>query len=72
MTAAPRSVAVVGASGYLGRVLVRSLLQDLRGIGRILALDIKPLPPLPDPSGVLTFEEMDVRSARLGELLDAH
>lgn len=72
MTDAPaRSVAIVGACGYLGQVLTRALLHDRRGIRRILALDVKPC-AFADPDGVVTYEELDVRSARLGELLEAH
>jgi UDP-glucose 4-epimerase len=64
-------VAVIGASGYVGRLVVRALLEDRRTVTRILALDVKPL-AIDDPSGVVHFEEMDVRSARMGELLAEH
>lgn len=67
----PRSVAIIGASGYLGQVLTRALVQDRRGVTRILALDLKP-GSCEDPDGVIVFEELDVRSARLGELLAEH
>lgn len=69
--APPRSVAIIGASGYLGQVLTRALLHDRRGITRVLALDLKPC-ACEDPEGVIVFEELDVRSARLGELLAEH
>lgn len=67
----PRSVAIIGASGYLGQVLTRALVKERRGITRILALDLKPC-SCEDPDGVIVFEELDVRSARLGELLAEH
>ncbi len=61
-------MAVLGASGYVGEQVVRAL----GGMGvRVLALDVRP----PDAAWELpavTFEEMDVRSARCGELLAAH
>ncbi|MGQ0648644.1 MAG: NAD-dependent epimerase/dehydratase family protein [Gemmatimonadaceae bacterium] len=66
-----RAVAVIGAGGYVGRLVVRALLEDRRGVDRILALDVRPV-GFADPSGVVAFEEMDVRSARLGELVEEH
>jgi UDP-glucose 4-epimerase len=67
----PRAVAVVGASGYVGQLVVRALLKSRGTIERVLALDIHPLPAV-GRDAALTFEEMDVRSARFGELLSAH
>lgn len=66
-----RSVAIIGACGYLGQVLTRALLNDRREITRILTLDVKPCVH-DDPDGIVVYEELDVRSARLGELLTEH
>ena len=71
MTRAARRVAIVGASGYLGQVLVRALSRDPRGIEGLLALDVKPA-TFDDPGRLVTYEELDVRSARLGEVIAEH
>jgi UDP-glucose 4-epimerase len=67
----PRSVAVIGASGYVGQLLVRSLCESPGTIQRVLALDVQPPADLPLFEG-LRVEEMDVRSARCGELIAEH
>lgn len=64
------SIAVLGASGYVGQLLTQAL-GALPDGPRVLALDVRrpgagPLPPR------VSFEEMDVRSARCGELLAEH
>jgi UDP-glucose 4-epimerase len=64
------SIAVLGASGYVGQLLTRAL-GNLPDRPRVLALDVKPPDAGGWPDGV-TFEEMDVRSARCGELLAEH
>ncbi len=68
---APRAVAVVGASGYIGGLVMAALQRDRRTVDRILALDVQPLPEALRREGV-AFEELDVRSARLAELLEEH
>ncbi len=68
---APRVVAIIGASGFVGRVLARTLLEGPRTIERIVSMDVRPT-DVRDESGRLVHEELDVRSARLGELLQAH
>ncbi|MCC6317528.1 MAG: SDR family oxidoreductase [Gemmatimonadaceae bacterium] len=65
-----RVIAIVGGSGYLGQVLTRALLADRRGIERILLLDLRPPPQ--EVAGQVVFDELDVRSARLGEVLAEH
>jgi UDP-glucose 4-epimerase len=67
----PRAVAVVGASGCLGGLVIAALQRDRRSVQRILALDAQPLPRAVHADG-LVFEEMDVRSARLAEVLEEH
>jgi UDP-glucose 4-epimerase len=67
----PRAVAVIGAGEYIGGLVIRGLQRDRRTVERILALDVKPLPEGLKGEGVL-FEELDVRSARLAELLEEH
>jgi UDP-glucose 4-epimerase len=64
-------VAVIGASGYIGRLVVKRFLAERSTIDRILALDVRPATFGGAPD-VVHFEEMDVRSARLSELLEAH
>lgn len=68
---APRVVAVVGAGGYIGRQLVNALAREPGTIERIIAMDVKPA-TFEDPRGLVTFEELDVRSARLGEVIELH
>ena len=68
---AARAVAIIGAAGYVGRLVVRALLAERRTVERIVALDVRPL-EADDPTGVLVFEELDVRSARLCEVIDEH
>lgn len=68
---AARAVAVIGASGHLGQLVLGALRRDRRSVERILALDVAPLPDTLHGDGVV-FEELDVRSARLAELLDEH
>ncbi|MBK8248243.1 MAG: NAD-dependent epimerase/dehydratase family protein [Gemmatimonadetes bacterium] len=63
------SIAVLGASGYVGQLLTQAL-GALPDGPRVLALDVRrPQAGLPPR---VTFEEMDVRSARCGELLAEH
>jgi len=66
-----RAVAVIGAAGYIGGLVIDALRRDRRSVERILALDVKPLPEGQTGEGVV-FEELDVRSARLAELIDEH
>ncbi len=71
MTHAPRVVAVLGASGFVGQVVTRTLLASPSSIERVVSVDVRPS-ILSDQDGRLHHEELDVRSARLGEILAAH
>ena len=64
------SIAVIGSTGYVGQLLTRALGEGA-GHPKVLALDVRPPGPDGVPPGV-TFEEMDVRSARCGELIAEH
>lgn len=61
-----RSVLITGASGYVGRKLVRALAASTVGLRTVVATDVRQDPEkLPG----VTYERLDVRSSRLGELL---
>lgn len=62
---------MIGASGYIGGLVIEALQRDRRSVERILALDVQSIPQHLHGHGVV-FEELDVRSARLAELLDEH
>lgn len=66
-----RAVAVIGAAGYVGQRVVRDLVTHPDTVERILALDVRPPASMGTHPG-LVYEEMDVRSARCGELLAEH
>ena len=59
------TVAITGASGYIGSKLVHALDADDR-VGRILGFDVRP--PVKRPSK-LVFDELDVRSGSLEQRL---
>ncbi|MCB1174717.1 MAG: SDR family oxidoreductase [Leptospiraceae bacterium] len=61
-------VAISGAAGYLGRVLLEQLLAVMDQDSVILALDIHPDPDLP-PDDRIRYHCVDVRSPELGRLL---
>jgi UDP-glucose 4-epimerase len=63
-----RSVAVTGASGYVGRQLVAALAADPCGVETIVAADIRVPPPAERVRGV-EYVEADVRSFDFGALL---
>ncbi len=63
------AVLVTGASGYVGQKLVRALARDRRGLRAIVATDVRP--PSERFDGVI-YANLDVRSARLGDLLATH
>jgi len=63
------AVLITGASGYVGQKLVRALARDRRGLRTIVATDVRP--PRERLEGVI-YAELDVRSARLGDLLATH
>lgn len=68
---APRVVAVLGARGFVGEVVTRTLLGATGTIERVVAVDVRP-GPLDPPAGRVCHEVLDVRSARLGELIADH
>ncbi len=65
-----RSVAITGASGYVGRQLVAALAADPRDVGTIVAADIR-VPPAAVRCDGVEYVEADVRSFDFGALLRA-
>ncbi len=66
-TNGPRSVAVLGAGGYLGRQVIAALAADPRSLEKIVALDVRETPPADQHDGV-DYVIADVRSPDLGDL----
>ncbi len=67
MAISGRSILVTGAAGYLGSQLLAVLAADKSAVGRIIAVDVRDVPPhkqLPD----VEYCRCDVRSPELGEL----
>jgi UDP-glucose 4-epimerase len=64
----PRSVAVLGANGYLGRQLIAALAADRRSLEKIVAVDVRETPPGDRRDGV-DYVTADVRSPDLVDLL---
>ncbi|PKB77886.1 MAG: hypothetical protein BZY88_20390 [SAR202 cluster bacterium Io17-Chloro-G9] len=67
MIQSPEVLAVTGASGYIGSLLLQKL-EDQGGLGKLVAIDVKP-PPLPIHN--IAVYRQDV-SEPIDELLDAH
>ncbi|MEI8254878.1 MAG: SDR family oxidoreductase [Deltaproteobacteria bacterium] len=61
-----RSVLITGASGYVGRKLVRALASSPGGLRTIVATDVR---PDSEKLAGVTYKQLDVRSSQLGELL---
>jgi UDP-glucose 4-epimerase len=70
-TPAPTNVAVTGAGGYVGRLLVAALAREPAGFGTILATDVR-LPPQPSRDPRVTWRVADVRERGLAPLLAEH
>ena len=66
-----RSVLITGASGYIGRLLVRALAEDRRGLETIVATDVCEVPVEARMAGVV-YERLDVRTRDAAELFRAH
>ena len=66
--AAPRSVLITGASGYIGRQAVAALAADRRGVETVAALDLRAVAESQRVSGV-DYREGDVRDPALGKIL---
>ena len=62
-----RSVAITGASGYIGRQVVAALVADRREVRTIVAIDVRP-PSAAERLDGVEYVEMDVRSADFGAL----
>ncbi|HEY6004068.1 MAG TPA: SDR family oxidoreductase [Anaeromyxobacter sp.] len=62
------SVLVTGASGLIGRRLVRALAADRRRIRRIVALDVREPSPADRVSGV-EYLDLDIRAPELSEVV---
>lgn len=63
-----RNLLVTGAGGYIGRLLIEELTRDRRGVGRVVATDLR-LPPADDRAEGIDWRVMDVRSRGLTDLL---
>ncbi len=66
-----RSVLVTGASGYLGRLLLRRLAASPEAPPTLVALDLRPVPEDERLAGV-HYVEADVRSPAVKELLERY
>lgn len=66
-----RSVAITGASGYIGRQVVAALAADRRSLQTILAVDVRPVSTKDRMDGV-EYVVADVRSADFAELFRHH
>ena len=66
-----KTVLVTGASGYLGKHLIRALATDRKGIQDIVAADIRK-PPIKDQEKGVTYLEADVRSLEMGRIIKTH
>ncbi|MBI2375986.1 MAG: NAD-dependent epimerase/dehydratase family protein [Deltaproteobacteria bacterium] len=64
---APRSVLVTGASGHVGRLLMRALTDERRGLGAVVAVDVAPVPES-ERLPLVTYESLDVRDPGLEAL----
>lgn len=65
------AVLITGASGYVGRLVVRALANGEGGPRRVVATDVRLPPPAQRLPGVI-YETLDVRDPRVGELVAAH
>jgi UDP-glucose 4-epimerase len=65
------SVLITGASGYLGRLLVRALANGEGDCARIVATDLSLPPPGLRLPGVI-YERFDIRAPGAGELMARH
>lgn len=61
------TVAITGASGYLGRRFVRALVAE-PAVGRVLAFDTQP--PAGPPAAGVVFDRLDVRDPALAARLE--
>ena len=70
-SASARSVAIVGAAGYVGSKAIDRLVRDRRAVETILAIDTRVVPVDRQKEGVI-YEVLDVRSAELSERFREH
>jgi UDP-glucose 4-epimerase len=59
---------ITGAAGYVGRLVVRRLARDRRGLETILASDVRPVPAHEREPGV-EYVTLDICTDPLGELI---
>jgi UDP-glucose 4-epimerase len=69
--APPRAVAITGAAGFVGRATLAALAADRRTVERIVAIDVREVPPAERLEGVV-YETADVRAPGLADLLARH
>ncbi|MFN8582956.1 MAG: SDR family oxidoreductase [Gemmatimonadaceae bacterium] len=61
-----KSVAIIGAAGYVGSKVLARLMTDRGSVARVLAIDAREVPAAAQHDGV-TYDVLDVRSAELSE-----
>lgn len=66
-----RSVLITGAGGYLGHQVVAALAAEPRGLARIVALDLRPVPATGRLDGV-TYETADICAPGLDAVFQRH
>ncbi len=67
----PRAIAITGAAGYVGRLVVQAFAKVPGTVETILALDLREVPAADRIDGV-TYVAMDIGSDKLGSLLKEH
>lgn len=66
-----RNVLVTGAGGYIGALVVKAMADDLSGVGRVIATDVRDTAPAHRLAGI-DYITADVRDAELEHLLREH
>ena len=66
-----KRVLVTGAQGYIGRLVVKALAADRRGLQTVVATDIQDVVGANERDNII-YEKADIRSERIGELIDEH
>lgn len=64
-------VLITGARGYIGRLVVNALAADHRKLETVVATDIQDVEDAKNQDNIIC-EKADIRSDRIGELIDEH
>jgi UDP-glucose 4-epimerase len=67
----PRAVLVTGASGLVGRQVVARLAGEGAAVPKVVALDLREVPPAERQAGVV-YETGDIRDPELAKLFERH